>query len=1697
MNLFFPDRQRFLSLVLLLVGFGTPASAAIDLNGDGIGDIWALQYESQGLDPAADLDGDGMTNGQENAAGTDPRSPQSTIAISKVALDGAAGPGVHLTWMTVSGKGYRVESSPTLVRPSWQNELPDEVIPGMGEEITRTFATAGATRKYYRVVVQDMDTDGDGVSDWEELAVGFDRANDHTAGLGKSDDLAAITTALQAVNTVKVVATDSAAAEAGSDVGTFMITRAGNLNPITVRYGMSGTATPGVDYETLSGSVALGLGVNSAALVVTPKNDAVRESPEAAILTITPDAAYTVGSPAMATVLLNDEVQANGSGLNAAYYNFPGTNGADTPPAAIPATPSRVRIDPIVNFTWATNTSPTGSVAPDNTATATTIGHDYFISRWTGEVLPEFSQIYTFYIDVNRGGRLWVGDMEVPLINKWPSGGSGKFSAPLPLEGGRRYPVIFEHYETTGDAKAVLSWKSANTFDTNTSGTAIDQVLPQSRLFPNAAPQITSATEVLLLKDSGAYSYQIRASGSPLGFSAANLPPGWTFNAITGVISGAPTVVGTWEIPLTATNANGSGSAILQLSVIATGGGITRDVWQLFTGAIGDIPPRDASPERNEVPPTSSGLISSLDAAQSSPDGGDFAARIRGYITAPRTGVFKFFVTGDDAAELWISDDEEPANSFKRAEVTSATGYREWQHASAGRSPLLWLEAGRRYYIEVRHKESASLDHVSVGWLKPGEGGIDPMSVVIPPEIVPGYALSPFTTASPDAGGGTLFSTVLTAQSAAATGGYGSGSLRLSVDETVAILSYTFANLGSPVTGAHIHSASHGGAIIFDIDDAPRNPDGSYTWHLEAAGAVSAAEVLNVLKGGAAYLNIHTANYPAGEIKGFFRQQSASQTFTPPPAAPGWANDASDANAAARFLVQSTFGVSGADANANGTPDAIEQVQALGYEGWIDEQLGLAASDHYPYVFANRNQTNPMNSTYSGTLTFSSWWRNSVTAPDQLRQRVAFALSQILVVSEAGPLDDRADALSDYYDTLLEHAFGNFRNLLEAVTLHPAMGRYLDMLRNDKPDKTTGRIPNENYAREILQLFSVGLNRMWPDGSLMLNSKGELIPTYDQSAIIGFAHAFSGWDYYYTGGFRTSFGAGSNWINPMREVPNRHFTGQKRLLNNVVLPGLPLVAGEPIDPYAAHSAAQYNDPAYQALPPQELDATHDAIFNHPNTGPFICRQLIQRLITSTPSRGYIYRVVERFNNDGSPGGVRGNLGAVIKAILLDYEARSPQSLTQQGFGKQREPVIRVTGVARGFPAPPPVAGTYAQGQSGDPLNIIRLTTNAAHLYANNNSAFLDFSNGVPSDPDDTAYPVTVVNTTQFTVRPLATEAVTGYSQTGSVITMTTNGHTFDASNSVYIDFVTGSPSTPADGLYTVASVTGDDLVFTVRPLSSINASYNQTADTITVTTTGHAFAVGSSVHLNFTSGAPSPPVDAIFTVISVSADGLQFTVTGGDLVDRTGNLVATPASDAVNRTGSNNSAYATRAAYAVARTGTVAVNYSDWNLGSTETALNQTPLRAPTVFNFYEPDYQYPGALAENGLVTPEFQLTSETSVIRQANFLYDGLFNDALAQSGLSSFQSGGRDIFVDLRPWMGAGPGGLPWVHNTNMDAFITKLNTLLMGGQLPLPARTVIKNYAQTLPYTTPSTGQLRDRARAVVHLIVTSPDFTIQK
>ena len=1663
----------FAALVLSLTP--PPTRASLDVSpADGIPDIWAMRYGSGALLPTADTDGDGQKNSAEAAAGTNPTQPGSVIKITGVTADGT---GVHLTFPTEQGKRYQVQTATTIAGATWV-DFGTPLAPDNSGTLTVTNNAVGAKALFYRVRVQDIDSDGDGVSDWEELQIGFDPFNSHSNGLSAAGDLAAITAALSATNVVSVASTgvpvaEPAAPNVSADTSTFTITRAGNLNAITVNYSVGGSAAAGSDYVALSGSVSLGLGVNSATVTVTPLFDAVLESREAVILTVSASAAYTVGSQRAAAVLIDDRTTANGTGVTARFWNntsatipvFTNTSGATTGSA----TPVLTRIDPQIDNTW-------GVASPGAGVNA-----DYFVSRFTGDVLPEFSQIYTFQGQVERGGRLWVNGQL--LFTSWGNTPTaGTYSGTIELTGGQRASIVFEHMARSGDATAILRWQSTN---------QPLQVIPQARLFPNAPPQILSGLDMLLLRGSPVTTYQIVGTNDPTSYSAANLPAGWTVNTVTGAISINPTQTGTWQIPITATNALGSGSAILQVKVIATDSLITRDVWTGVVGnLVGDIPLTTA--------PTTTGTLTSLEGPQNSAD--NYGARIRGYITAPTTGTYKFWLTADEAAELWISDDEEPVNAFKRASLTAPVGYRNW--AAGAATQLLYLEAGIRYYVEVRHKEGTGTDHVSVGWLKPTDTG------AVASEVVPGYALSQYVAPTIIPGESTLYSTTMSAQGGAISSGYGTATLRVSADESVATLRFTFANLTTNLaaSGRHIHAANHGGNIIFDIDTATPNADGTYTWNIAPVGAISVQDILNEIHGGTAYINIHTATYPAGEIRGFFALQAASQTFTPPLPPPSWTDDHANANAASRFLTQSTFGPTLTD---------IAAVQSSGYDAWIDSQFLISATHHLDFVYLHRNQTSPNGPTYYSDLSTDAWWQNSTLGADQLRQRIAFALNQILVVSTAGPLEDNARAVSHFYDTLLDKAFGNFRDILEAVTLTPGMGIYLDMRRNDKPSLTTGSHPNENYAREIKQLFSIGLNRLHPDGTLGLNSQGELIPTYGQDEIVGFAHVFTGWNYNQfdpatpPNPLPTNWSPAAIYTAPMTEVPSHHYTGQKRILNRVVLPGLAMVAGQPLDPYANHTNAQINDPGYQALPAQELDATHDALFNHPNCPPFICRQLIQRLVTSTPSLGYVYRVVSKFENNGS--GVRGDMKAVIKAILLDYESRSTAVMAQQGYGKQREPVLRVTAITRAFAPPAAVSGTYTQ--DGGVISVD--TSPTLHRLVAGNPVSLIFTGAPQSTNGEYSLSGTFPPTT--TVFNMRTKDVirSNYTQAGTTVNVATgnNGgtaHGLTTGDSVFLRFRDGAGK-PADGMFAITVVDTGHFTVTVPTTATISTlancdvaflrgRYDQSGTTVTLTCeTIHGLTTGGNIGITFVGAIGQGSLPAVGTYPITVVDDTHLTFTVLDSVGRVGYFVAGMDGPTLNRSG------------------TASTAYSAWSVGNTETDIAQTPLRSPTVFNFYLPDYQYPGILANAGLVTPEFELTSETTVIRQANFLYNGIFNPTTTTGGISSFRSGGGDMAVDFGPWMGIKPvGTTPWTNNENVNALIDQLNTLLMAGQLPstgvnntasnprviVNARQAIYDFVtntSNIAYTAaaPTDTQKRDRIRAIVHLIVTSPNFAIQK
>ena len=378
---------------------------------------------------------------------------------------------------------------------------------------------------------------------------------------------------------------------------------------------------------------------------------------------------------------------------------------------------------------------------------------------------------------------------------------------------------------------------------------------------------------------------------------------------------------------------------------------------------------------------------------------------------------------------------------------------------------------------------------------------------------------------------------------------------------------------------------------------------------------------------------------------GFCRQAGSANltvangaAISPPfPVQVGVANPLATAAAARRFLEQAAFGPTIAEAT---------RVQTLGMQAWIADQFAAPQVSNY----------NAMPSPQSGMP--ARFLTMAVSNPDQLRQRVAFALSQLFVTSTIKLIWN--DNMIDFQNMLLNDSFTNFRQLMGDVTLSPAMGNYLDMANNAKADPTVGSLANENYARELMQLFTLGTNLLNQDGTLQLDVNGLPIPSYSQFTVTEFARVDTGWIYTPIPGTLPTFGAGNySYTGPLIAFPAQHDFGSKQLLNGYVSP-----AG--------------------VSPLQDLNNSLDNVFNHPNVGPFFGRQLIQHLVKSNPSPAYIARVAAAFNDNGSH--VRGDMRATIAAVLLDPEARA----NDQGGndlvadGHLQEPGLFIAGMVRAF-----------------------------------------------------------------------------------------------------------------------------------------------------------------------------------------------------------------------------------------------------------------------------------------------------------------------------------------------------------------------------------------------------------------------------
>lgn len=364
---------------------------------------------------------------------------------------------------------------------------------------------------------------------------------------------------------------------------------------------------------------------------------------------------------------------------------------------------------------------------------------------------------------------------------------------------------------------------------------------------------------------------------------------------------------------------------------------------------------------------------------------------------------------------------------------------------------------------------------------------------------------------------------------------------------------------------------------------------------------------------------------------------------------------------ASRFLAQATFGP---------TPGTIQNMVASGPDIWITDQFGKVPASYLTYM--------DQHIAAGGALTQAQFnelfWKQVITGNDQLRQRVTLALSEIFVISMDDPnLAARLRGVGSYYDMLANNAFGNYRNLLESVALHPMMGLYMSHLRNQK--ESANRLPDENFAREIMQLMTIGLYKLNQDGTVQ-TANGQPLETYTHEDIVGLSKVFTGWSFYGPDKSSPRFMGtvkDATWeVKPMQNYPQYHSTSDRKFLG-VTISGA--TSGE-----------------------ADLKLALDALFNHQNTGPFIGKQLIQRLVSSNPSPAYISRVAAAFANNGA--GVRGDMKAVIRAVLLDPEAQGTSGVETE---KVREPIIRLANWMRAFNVTS-TSGRFLLSNLDDPIN---------------------------------------------------------------------------------------------------------------------------------------------------------------------------------------------------------------------------------------------------------------------------------------------------------------------------------------------------------------------------------------------------------
>src|SRR5437867_2191147 len=544
-----------LAIAMMLLCPSRLHAQKLDLNSNGMSDIWEQIYGATDLDPNADTDGDGVPNRLEALAGTDPFDPNSVpkITVSTYYSDHFA-----VTIPSQLGKLYQLQSVQPLSADGWTNWTTESSLISRTGVVATLSGAVGPAAKFFRIGISDVDTDGDGLNDWEEYQLGLDpnraSSNNQLDANGQPlNDYAYAVSRMQSQNVITIAATDPTciqpdAGQTAQDLGQFTITRGGfPLNLVIVNLAPGGPgvgfAAEGLDHAPLARSVSLPPGISSATVDVSPLANTNLLNPVVAMMKIVPGSGYTIGSTSNASVVIYPSQTAGGSGLTGQYY----TNASSTYSSSVnfnAANLKLTRTDPAVDFVWGNTTNP----IPNN---------GYYCVRWTGQVQPQYSDTYYFVANTDDGVKLWVNDQLI--IDSWVGKSASDLTGTISLQAGVRYNIKMEYFQQAGSAVAHLSWFSPS---------QAKQIIPSTRFYPSsssAAPSeiISPLSAVAFLNQP--FSFTVVGANSPSGYTASPMPAGLSFNSANGLLNGTPTVAGNFQIMLTSSNSVGTGAAVLNL----------------------------------------------------------------------------------------------------------------------------------------------------------------------------------------------------------------------------------------------------------------------------------------------------------------------------------------------------------------------------------------------------------------------------------------------------------------------------------------------------------------------------------------------------------------------------------------------------------------------------------------------------------------------------------------------------------------------------------------------------------------------------------------------------------------------------------------------------------------------------------------------------------------------------------------------------------------------------------------------------------------------------------------------------------------------------------------------------------------------------------------------------------------------------